>query len=121
MFLATANKSRGLLYLSYIHEVRRADLTNATEDVGKLLADLAPGFRLLVDLSQLTAMAVDCAPEIGRLMELLDQRGVSMVVRVIPYPHKDIGMNILMQFHYRNHPQVATCANLTEAARLLSL
>ena len=121
MFLATSNKSRGLLYISYIQDVQADDLRGAVEDVAKLLADLPSGFRLLADLSQLTSMAVDCAPEIGRLMELLDRSGVSMVVRVIPAPSKDIGMNILMLFHYRQQPRVVTCVNLTEAAQHLAL
>ena len=121
MFLATSNKARALLYLSYIQQVQPADLEHGVEEVGSLLADLRPGFRLLVDLSQLTSMAVECAPEIGRMMELLDQSGVGLVVRVIPNPQKDIGMNILTQFHYRHQPRVATCADLTEAAQMLSL
>jgi hypothetical protein len=37
-------------------------------------------------------------------MDLIDQHGVSFVVRVIPNPKQDIGMNILTLFHYRNRP-----------------
>ena len=54
-------------------------------------------------------------------MDLLDEAGVSLVVRVIPDPKKDIGMNILSLFHYRNRPRVVTCARMIEAAKELSL
>lgn len=121
MFLATSNKARRLLCLSYIGQVRPSDLQLAGEDVARLLAELSPGFRLLVDLSQLATMDLDCAPQIGRLMELADQSGVDLVVRVIPSPHTDIGMNILSLFHYRQQPKAVTCGDLIEAAKLLEL
>jgi hypothetical protein len=121
MFLAMSNKSQQLLCLNYIGEVRPAELKRNRENLKSLLAELKPGFRLLANLSQLEFMAVDCAAEIGRNMELVDQAGVGMIVRVIPDPNKDIGMNILTLFHYPHHPQIITCETMTEAARHLSL
>jgi hypothetical protein len=121
MFLATSNKTKRLLCMSYIQRVRPEELERGREDVKILLADLAPGFRLLVDLSRLETMGLECMKEIGRTMERLDQGGVGMVVRVIPDPNKDIGFNILTAFHYPHHPQVVTCKTMTEAAGLLGL
>ena len=83
MFLATANKAKQLLYSSYIQRVQPDDIKHALEDVKVLLADLSPGFRLLVDLSQVESIDLDSIPEIGRLMEVIDQSGVGMVVRVM--------------------------------------
>jgi len=37
------------------------------------------------------------------------------VVRVIPDPHKDIGLNILSQFHYGPQIKLATFESLAEA------
>ena len=54
-------------------------------------------------------------------MKLIDQSGVGMVVRVIPDPKKDIGLNILTIFHYRNQPRFVTCEKMTEAAEVLAL
>jgi hypothetical protein len=42
-----------------------------------------------------------------------------MVVRVIPDPHKDIGLNILSLFHYRRGVRIVTCETLEEAMRAL--
>jgi len=121
MFLATSNRTRQLLLLSYIQRVRPEELERGREDVKTLLADLPPGFRLLADLSRLESMDLDCMKEIGRTMELFDRGGVGMIVRVIPDPGKDIGFNILTLFHYPHHPQIVTCKTMTEAAGLLAL
>lgn len=121
MFLATSNKARQLLCLSYIDVVSPDQLERGRADALTLLADLAPGFRLLVNLSQLKSMEVECLPEIGSMMEIFDHSGVGLVVRVIPDASKDIGLNIMTVFHYAHHPKVVTCQSLTEAARVLEL
>jgi hypothetical protein len=121
MVLATSNKTKRLLCVSYLEQVRVGDLTRNQADIEALLAELGTDFRLLVDLSRLELMQVDCAAELGKFMELIDRSGVTMVVRVIPDPTKDIGMNILTAFHYRSRPQVITCETMTEAATYLSL
>ena len=121
MILATSNKQQRLLCLQYIQRVTPAELTGARDDIKALLAELAPGFRLLADFSQLESMDPECVTEIGRTMELLDQRGVDLIVRVIPAPAKDIGMNILTIFHYPQHSRVIACENLADALRKLAL
>jgi anti-anti-sigma regulatory factor len=121
MVLAAVNKSKQLLLVTFVGQVRAEEVAKGREDVAALLAELAPGFRLLADLGRLESMGVNCAAEIGKVMDLCDQRGVGFVVRVIPDPTKDIGLGILSHFHYHNHPRTAHCANMVEAAKLLSL
>ena len=121
MVLATSNQAKQLLYVSYIGKVQSDDFERNRDGIRAIMTGLRPGFRLLVDLSHLEMMEVDCAPELGGLMELIDRSGVAKVVRVIPDQTKDIGMNILTAFHYRNRPQTITCKTMTEAARELSL
>ena len=65
--------------------------------------------------------SVDRAAEIGRLMELFDQQGIGMVLRVIPDPAKDFGFNILSAFHYHRLHKTITCEKLLEAAEILDL
>jgi hypothetical protein len=43
-----------------------------------------------------------------------------MVVRVIPNPQKDIGLNILSLFHYRRRVRIVTCETLEEAMNALA-
>ena len=42
-----------------------------------------------------------------------------MVVRVIPDPYKDIGLNIVSLFHYPRRVRIVTCETLEEAMRAL--
>jgi hypothetical protein len=121
MLLVTSNKSKQLLHISYIGPVRLEELQGGREDLRAQLGELSPGFHLLADFSQMESMGLDCAPELGRMMDLIGQAGVGLVVRVIPEPGQDIGINILTIFHYRHHPRTVTCESLVEAARALGL
>jgi anti-anti-sigma regulatory factor len=121
MVLVTSNKEKQLLCFNYIGDVDPDQLARLEADVQALEAELKPGFRTLVDLSELDSMDLDCLKGLGRLMELADKNGVGLIVRVIPDPHKDIGFNILSIFHYVNRPQIITCKNMAEAGKHLGL
>ena len=121
MFLAAINKPKQLLYLSFIARVEVEQLVQSWDEMVLLIADLKPGFRVLTDLSRLDSIGADCVPEIGKTMELCDQKGVGLIVRVVPDPTKDIGLNILSHFHYAQRPRMVTCESMAEAAKLLSL
>jgi hypothetical protein len=121
MFLITSNKHQRLLWLNYIGRVVPAELESSRDELKAVLAEMPAGFRLLGDLSQAEFVDPECMTEMGRTMELIDQHGVSLIVRVIPDPAKDIGLNILTVFHYAHQPRVITCQTLAEALRQLSL
>jgi hypothetical protein len=121
MFLATINKAKQLLYLNFTGRVSVEDLEHGYADVVRLVDELTSGFRVLGDFSTLDSMDVKAAGQIGRTMELCDQKGVALVVRIIPDPAKDIGFNILTVFHYRHRPRIVTCQSLVEAGEVLGL
>jgi hypothetical protein len=121
MFLATTNKAKRLLYLRYIGHVRMEELVRGREDVTELVADWPDGFRVLADFGLLESMDVATITEVGRLMDLSNQRGVKLVVRVVPDPTKDPGLNILARFHYKHPLQAVTCRTMEEAARALEI
>ena len=112
---------RQLLYLTYAANVAPEKTGLAHEIKTELKQPLAPGFRVLADLTRLEHMDHGCAAEIGRVMELVDQAGVDLIVRVVPDASKDIGFNILTIFHYRHAPKVITCENLPEAVKTFSV
>ena len=120
MLFVTSNKSKRLLHINYSGKVRLEELQSNREDLASQLKGLSPNFHLLADFSRLESMGLDCAPELGRMMELIGQAGVGLVVRIIPDPSKDIGLNILTVFHYPHHPRVVTCESMAEAARTLA-
>jgi len=121
MLLVTSNPLKRLLYVCFIGTVRPEDFQSSRAEMVAQLAGLAPSFRYLVDLTQMELMDLECTTELGQLMELIAQAGVSQVVRVIPDSSKDIGMNILTIFHYPHQLPVVTCKNLIEAVKALEL
>lgn len=121
MHLVTSNKAKQLLLMRYCERVTAKQLKAGRSDLKALLEELKPGFSVLADFSQLESMAADCVPEIGAGMELIDAAKPGLLVRVIPDPSKDIGLNILTAFHYKKRPQIVNCKTLTEAAKLLAL
>jgi hypothetical protein len=120
MFKAEADKLKNLLKISYMQHVGPEDTQHVEEAIPALLPDLRPGFRLLTDMSSLESMDLACVPYIKRMMDLCNKQGVEMVVRVIPDPHKDIGLNILSLFHYRQRVRIVTCETLAEAMKALA-
>jgi len=74
----------------------------------------------LADLTELQSMEISCAPFIKQAMDLFNQKGVSMVVRVIPDPTRDIGMQIMSLFHYGGNVRILTCQTRDQATNLLS-
>jgi len=55
------------------------------------------------------------ARHIADIMDALAEKGVASVTRVMPDPHKDIGLNILSQFHYGPEIQIETFETLADA------
>src|SRR5580765_3373057 len=105
MFLATISKSRQLLHFDFIGEVQAEELAHGRVEATTLIAELKPGFRVLADFTHLDSMSVGCAAEIGKTMELCEEKGVALVARVLADQTKDIGLGILTHFHYRHPPQ----------------
>lgn len=87
-------------------------------DFEAFIAQLRPEFTVLVDFSGLDTMELECAAWLGRMMDLCRARGVGQVIRVVPDPSKDIGLNILSLIHYRGAVSVVTCATAAEAEAL---
>jgi hypothetical protein len=113
------DEPKNLLVIRYHGLVVPDETESGLEDVRAGLAKLQSGFRLLADLSELGSMDVGCAPFIEKAMDLCNQKGASMVVRVIPDPQRDIGLQIMSIFHYRGDVQIFTCETLAQAAELL--
>jgi hypothetical protein len=115
MFLIEANKIRRLLHLSYIGHVKASDFRHSQKELDVILSELPAPFHVLADMSHMASMEITCEDEIVRMMELCNQRGLETVIRVIPEPQRDIGMNILSAFHYPRRVRVITCKTLEEA------
>src|SRR5436305_14008681 len=108
-----------LLVIRYHGAVGPEETEKGLAQIKSGLAKLKSGFRLLADLTELESMNVACAPHIEKAMDLCNEKGASLVVRVIPDPHRDIGLQIMSIFHYGGDVQIITCDSLAEAEEIL--
>jgi len=115
MYAVELDQSKRLLVISAVQRVTAEQVKAVAQHVSELLQDIAPGFRVLVDFRWLDLMDPAAAPHFAEIMETLTEKGVASVARVMPDPHKDIGLNILSQFHYGPQIQIATFATLADA------
>jgi len=120
MYKVETDSARNLVVITYRGHVEPAELTQGRAELVAVLAAIQPGFRLLTDLSGLDAMEYSCAPEIEATMDLLREKGVTQVVRVVPDPHKDIGFTVMSFFHHNPDTTVLTCETRAEALQKLS-
>jgi anti-anti-sigma regulatory factor len=113
------DEPKRLLVIRYRGVVKAEETEKGLEQIRNGLSKLQSGFRLLADLTELESMDVGCAPFIEKAMDMCNEKGASMVVRVIPDPQRDIGLQIMSIFHYRGDVRILTCETLTQAAELL--
>jgi anti-anti-sigma regulatory factor len=115
MYSVEFDRSKRLLVISALQRVTAGQAKLAVQRVRELLRDVRPGFRVLADFRWLESMDSSAARHIGEFMDALAEKGVGSVTRVIPDPHKDIGLNILSQFHYGPEIKIATFETLADA------
>jgi hypothetical protein len=115
MYSVEIDRSKRLLVISALQQVAAEQARVAAKEVRELLRDVVPGFRVLADFRWLESMDSAAAPHVAEIMETLTEKGVASVTRVMPDPHKDIGLNILSQFHYGPEIQIATFESFADA------
>lgn len=120
MFTIEFDQPRNLLVIRYSDHVGPDETERALEEMRLALERVERGFRLLADLTALQSMDIACAPHIESAMDLCNGKGVSDVVRIIPDPRKDIGMQIMSYFHYGGDVRIVTCESADEAMKILA-
>src|SRR6266542_2612236 len=120
MYSVEIDRSKRLLVISALQRVTAEQAKLAAKQVRELVRDVAPGFRVLADFRWLESMDSTAARHVAEIMDTLAEKGVSSVTRVMPDPHKDIGLNILSQFHYGPEIQIATFETLADALQSMA-
>jgi anti-anti-sigma regulatory factor len=113
------DQARNLFIIRYHGRIGAAETEKWVAPLQAGLEQMRPGFGLLTDLTDLEWMDVACAPHIEAVMDFANSKGVAAVVRVIPDPTRDIGLQIMSRFHYSGKVQVLTTKTLEEAMRIL--
>jgi len=119
MYSVELNRSKRLLVISAAQRVTAEQAREAAQQVRKLLENVDPGFRVLADFRWLVSMDSAAARHVAEIMDAVAEKQVASVTRVMPDPHKDIGLNILSQFHYGPEIQIATFETLADAIQSL--
>ena len=120
MYAVEVDQSKRLLVISAARRVTAEEVNAVAQRVRELLHDVAPGFRVLVDFRWLESMDSAAAPHLAKIMETLTEKRVALVARVMTDPRKDIGLNILSQFHYGPEIQITTFETLADAVQTLA-
>ena len=120
MFVLEADTTRQLLVLSVAGRVTADESNETLARVREKLAEMTPGFVALIDFRWLESMSANAAPSIAQIMDAFAAKKVSAVVRVMPDPHRDIGLNILSPFHYGPEVRLMTFETLADAIQALA-
>lgn len=119
MYAVETDGRKRLIVISAVGRVTKEEVEMAAQKVRETVESVAPGFRVLIDFRWLDSMEPASAHHIAEIMDALAAKQVGSIVRVIPDPHKDIGLNILSHFHYGPNVRVATFESLAEALQAL--
>jgi hypothetical protein len=119
MYSVEFDRSKRLLVISAAGEVTKKEVEAVALRVREMMKEVTPGFRVLTDFRWLDRMEPAAATHLAEIMDALAEKDVAAVVRVVPDPHKDIGLNILSQFHYGPNIKLTTFESLAEALSAL--
>ena len=115
MYALELDRTKRLLVISAAQKVTAEEAKMVAQQVRDILQDVAPGFHVLADFRWLELMEPAAARPIAAIMDAVAEKNVASVTRVMPDPHKDIGLNILSQFHYGAKVKIATFETLADA------
>jgi hypothetical protein len=115
MFVVEIDSTKRFVVISVAGQVAADEVRDAAKRVREILENVTPGFVALADFRWLDSMESAAAPFVAEIMDSLAEKKVSAVVRVVPDPHKDIGLNILSQFHYGPDIKLMTFETLADA------
>jgi anti-anti-sigma regulatory factor len=120
MYAVELDRSKRLLVISAAQTVTADEANLAAQRIRELLRDVGPGFDVLADFRGLQSMDSAAARHIAKIMDALAEKNVASVTRVMPDPHKDIGLNILSQFHYGPDVTITTFETLADAVQSIA-
>ena len=115
MYKVDVDEARNIVFISFEDDFTLEDGENLFNDIKRAMSKVNKGFGLLANLSSLKSMDRNVQGSIGKGMDLIDQHGVSQVIRVIPDPTKDMGFQIMSLFHYSKGVKIHTCQSREEA------
>ena len=121
MYAVELDRSKRLLVISAVGHVTAQQVKGVAQSVRELLQQTAPGFHVLADFRWLESMDSTAAPHLAEIMDELTKKGVGSVTRAFSDPRKDIGLNIVSQFHYEPNVSITTFETLADAVQSITV
>ena len=119
IFEARVDVARNLAHTRYFGDITAAGMQDAAARGEAMLADLKPGFSVFADFREVVSMGLDCVPPLTKIMDLCREHGIGLIIRRLPEPTRDIGINILSTVHYRGKVRTVTVDTVEEAESAL--
>lgn len=119
MHFVEFDKSKNILRFTLELKIDEEDAKQCLKKIENCLHKLKSGLRILTDMRNVETISPLAAPYIGQIMDRCNKKGVSKIIRVIPDPSKDLGLNIMSKFHYSKNVQIITCSTMVEALNKL--
>jgi hypothetical protein len=119
-FYTTIDTARNLVRTRFSGKLTAVEMRAAAEEVESIVQKLKPNFTLFGNFRAVTSMDLDCVPYLTEIMDILRAHSMGMVVRILPEPAIDIGINLLSIVHYRGAIKTVTVETLDEAERVLA-
>lgn len=120
MVLVELNREKNLLHITVSQSFDKKSGEECLASVKSCIKDLKPGFMLLTDLRDVRSVDLSVTPYVKETMEIFNKNKVSKVVRILPEPAEDFGLNIMSIFHYDSKIPIVSCKTFEEACKHLS-
>jgi D-arabinose 1-dehydrogenase-like Zn-dependent alcohol dehydrogenase len=114
------DNDQNVVVLEFEGNVDVAEARKSFDEMGKTIPQKGKGFRLLTDFSKLDTIDLSVKSFIEKAMELFKSQGVTEIIRVIPDPNMEVGMNLISTAHYPKNVKVHTVRSRQEAKKYLN-
>lgn len=119
MYLLDIDRLKNRIHVTFAVSFDEVEAKALYHEIRDRLSELRPGFHILCDLSTLEDFKSEAKIHFRSVMDLCNEHGVDKVIRILPDPHENFGLNLMSYFHYSKQVKQITCKSLKEAQQHL--
>jgi hypothetical protein len=117
MYFLEIDQAANRMHITLLGMVDKKQAIGLMRQIQRRCDELQRGFILLTDLSNLEALSDEATRYIRRSMDVINDHGVSLVVRVVSHPSRNFFFSLMSLFHYDRFVPIIICNSLAEATR----
>jgi hypothetical protein len=115
MITARYDQESNTVIIEFSGNVNTSQAEPFYQEIQKTVPKHGKGFKVLTDFTSLQGMDLEVRNSVKRVMDFLNEQGVTKILRVIPNPEKDIGFGIMSIFHYSKDVVILNVQSREEA------